>query len=127
MADPGCTTARLVSNPGGKLDENLTTIGVLLLVAACFFLAHAMRRIPSWQAWARPTRWTAVLILVLLAANIPHSGLGGLFERLLAATLAAAIAALAVGILRRSSNGVGPEPGHTLTALPHSPSPAVTQ
>jgi len=102
MADPGCTTAKMVSNSGGKLDDTLTSIGVLLLVAAGFFLAHAMRRISSWQAWAWPTRWTAVLILVLAVANIPHSGLGGLFERLLAATMAAAVAALAVGILRRS-------------------------
>ena len=127
MADPGCTTAKMISNSGGKLDQNLTTIGVLLLVAAGFFLAHAMRRIPSWQAWARPTRWTAVLILVLLAANIPHSGLGGLFERLLAATMAAAVAALAAGILRRSPNRASPKPDHTPAAAPQPPSPAVTR
>jgi hypothetical protein len=104
LADPGCTTALQVSNPGGKLDGNLTTIGVLALVAAGLFLAHAMRRIPSWQAWARPTRATAVLILALTIADAltPHSGLSGLFERLVAATAAAAITALAVGILRRS-------------------------
>jgi hypothetical protein len=127
MADPGCTTARLVSNSGGKLDENLTTIGVLLVVLAGFFFAHAMRRIPGWQAWAWPTRWTAVLILVLLAANIPHSGLGGLFERLLAATMAAALAALAVGILRRSRDMGSHEPSRTLTAPPQPPSSAVTR
>jgi hypothetical protein len=102
MADPGCTTARMVSNTGGKLDGNITTVGVLLFVLAGFFLAAAMRRIPGWQAWARPTRWTAVLILALTIADIADSGLGGLFERLVAATAAAALAALAVGILRRS-------------------------
>ena len=104
MADPGCTSALQVSNSGGKLDGNLTTIGVLLLVAAGFFLAHAMARVPGWQAWARPARATAVLILALTIADAvtQDAGLSGLFERLVAATAAAAIAALAVGILRRS-------------------------
>jgi hypothetical protein len=104
IADPGCTTAIQLSNSGGKLDDILTSIGVLLLVLAGFFLAHAMRRIPGWQAWARPTRWTAVLILALTIADVltQNSGLSGLFERLVAATGAAAIAALAAGVLRRS-------------------------
>jgi hypothetical protein len=102
MADPGCTPARALSNTGGKLDDILTTGGLLLLVAAIFFLAHAMRRMPGWQAWARPARWTAVLIAALTVGDIADSGLSGLFERLCAATGAAAIAALAVGILRRS-------------------------
>ena len=89
---------------GGKLDDILTSIGVLLLVLAGFFLAHAMRRIPGWQEWARPTRWTAALILALTIADVltQSSGLSGLFERLVAATGAAAIAALAAGVLRRS-------------------------
>jgi hypothetical protein len=102
MADPGCTAARALSNSGGKLDDILTTGGLVLLVAAGFFLAHAMARVPGWQAWARPARWTAVLIIVLAIADVADSGLSGLFERLVAATGAAAIAALAVGILRRT-------------------------
>jgi hypothetical protein len=129
MADPGCTAALQVSNSGGKLDGDLTTIGVLALVAAGFFLAHAMRRIPAWQAWARPTRWTAILILAFTAADAltQNSGLGGLFERLVAATAAAAIAALGAGILRRSRDTGAPEPGHTLTARPQPPSSPVTR
>jgi hypothetical protein len=127
LADPGCTTARMVSNSGGKLDDALTTIGVLLLVLAGFFLAAAMRRIPSWQAWARPARWTAVLILALTIADIADSGLDGLFERLIGAIAAAALAILAAGILRRSRNMGAPGPGHTLTAPPQQPSPAVTR
>lgn len=127
MADPGCTTARMISNSGGKLDDAFSSIGVLLLVAAAFFLAHAMRRIPSWQAWAWPARWTAVLVLALAAADVAVSGLSGLFERLLAATMAAAIAALAAGILRRTRNMSGPEPDHTTTVPPQPPSSAVTQ
>jgi hypothetical protein len=102
MADPGCTTAKMVSNSGGKLDGNLTTIGVALFVLAGFFLAAAMRRIPSWQAWARPARWIAVLILVLAIADFADSGLGGLFERLVSAIGAAALAAFAVGIMHRA-------------------------
>jgi hypothetical protein len=51
---------------------------------------------------ARPARWTAVLLLALAIADAADSGLSGLFERLVAATAAAAITALAVGILRRS-------------------------
>jgi hypothetical protein len=125
MADPGCTAAKAVSNSGGKLDDALTSIGVLLLVLAGFFLAHAMRRMPGWQAWAWPARWTAVLILALTLADaqfgrrgsLVGSGLNGLFERLLAAAAAAAIAALAVGILRRSRTGGCSEIPH----LDHKP------
>jgi hypothetical protein len=127
MADPGCTTAMQVSNSGGKLDGNLTAIGVLLLVAAGFFLAHAMRRIPSWQAWARPARWIAVLIVALTVADVVTSGLDGLFERLVAITAAAAIATLAVGILRRSRDKASAESARTLSAPPQPPSPTVTR
>ena len=100
LADPGCTPAKALSNVGGKLDSSFTTIGVLLFVAAAFFLAAAMRRTPGWQAWAWPTRWAAVLTLAFAVADVADSGLAGLFERLFAATAAAALAALAVGILR---------------------------
>jgi hypothetical protein len=110
-ADPGCTTARAVSNSGGKLDGNLTAIGVLLLVVAAFFLAHAMQRLPGWRAWAWPTRWTAVLIVGLTIAEAltkANSGFYGLIERLIAVTAAAALAALGTGILRRSREGGAP-------------------
>ena len=104
MADPGCTMSLQLSNSGGKMDNILSDIGVLLLVLACFFLAHAMARIPGWQAWARPTRATAVLIIALTFADAltEHTGVYGLFERLVAATMAVALTALGVGILRRS-------------------------
>jgi hypothetical protein len=84
-ADPGCTTAKAVSNTGGKLDGNLTAIGVVLLVLAAFFLAHAMHRLPAWRAWA---------------------------------TAAAAITALAIGILRRSRDMGGSELGVTHETRP---------
>ncbi len=114
-ADPGCTTARAISNSGGKLDDTLTSLGVLLFVLAGFFLAAAMRRVPGWQAWAWPARWTAILIFALIIADaqfggtapLVGSGLSGLLERLLAAAAAAAVAALAIGILRQD-NRAGP-------------------
>jgi hypothetical protein len=58
MADPGCTTARALSNSGGKLGDPFTTIGLALLVLAGFFLAHAMRRHPVGRRGPRqPARW----------------------------------------------------------------------
>jgi len=90
-----------LSNSGGKLDDILSSIGVGLLVAAGCFLGHAMALIPGWQAWAWPARRTAVLILAFAIADVAGSALDGLFERLVAA-VAAAITALAAGILRRS-------------------------
>jgi hypothetical membrane protein len=104
MADPGCTMSLQLSNSGGKMDNILSDIGVLLLVLAFFFLAHAMARIPGWRAWARPTRATAVLIIALTIADTltEHTSVYGLFERLVAATMAVALTALGIGILRRS-------------------------
>jgi hypothetical protein len=104
ISDPGCTTALQLSNSGGKLDSILTTGGAVLLLVAGFLLAAAMRRIPSWRAWVRPVRWTSVLIFAFAVGDALDgtSGQGGLFERLYAVTAAAALAALAVGILRRT-------------------------
>lgn len=103
MADPGCTSARQISNLGGRLDDILTSGGVVLLVLAGFFLAAAMKRAPGWRAWASPARWTTVAIVGLFVAAVLSQtvGLGGLSERLLEDTVAAAIAALGIGIIRR--------------------------
>ncbi|WP_245623641.1 DUF998 domain-containing protein [Actinocatenispora sera] len=116
MADPGCTTTRMISNSGGTLDNTMTSIGLLVLVLAGFFLAHAMRRVPGWQSWAWPARGTGILFLALGAADVLAPSLSGLFERLLAAAAAAAIAALAIGILRRSRSTNGSETGHLAKA-----------
>jgi hypothetical protein len=105
LADPGCTQAAQLSNVGGKMDDVLSSLGVPLLVLAGFFLAVAMRRVPGWRTWAWPTRGTAVVLVVFAVADImgQNSGLGGLFERLIAAAGAAALAVLAAGILRKEA------------------------
>lgn len=104
MADPGCTETLQISNAGGKTDNIVTSIGVLLLVVAGFFLASAMRRIPGWQRWARPSRWVAVLVLAFAVADVAtqDAGYGGLFERLIATVGAMGLAVLAAGIVRRA-------------------------
>jgi hypothetical protein len=104
IADPGCTTTMQLSNSGGKLDSVLTTVGLGVFVIGGFFLAAAMRRIPGWQAWTRPTVWTSVVILALAIASgtTVHAGYNGLFERLFAGAAAAALVALGIGILRHS-------------------------
>jgi hypothetical protein len=104
IADPGCTTAMQISNFGGKMDSAITSIGLLVLVVGGFFLAAAMRRIPSWRAWAWPTQAASLLFLLLgiASAMTVNAGLNGLFERLFAAAAAAALATLGIGILRHS-------------------------
>src|SRR6185437_9831235 len=69
LADPGCTASSQVSNSGGTLDGLLTTAGLLLFVLAGFLLAAAMKRLPGWQAWVRPVRWTMVLMIALLVGD----------------------------------------------------------
>jgi hypothetical protein len=88
----------------GHVPPFLRTLGVLLFVLAGFFLASAMKRLPGWRRWAWPARGVAVLFLVLVVATGLGTAvdLGGLFERLLAATGATGIALLAAGVLQRS-------------------------
>ena len=102
LADPGCTDAGQSANAGGALDAALSTIGILLFVAAAFVLAAAMRRTPGWQDWSRAARWVGVGFAGLLVLYIvaEPAGLGGLLERRLAALGAAAIGAPALRIAR---------------------------
>lgn len=104
MADPGCTSARQLSSLGGRLDDILTSAGVVAFMVAGLFLAAAMKRAPGWRAWAGPTRWTMGAVLCFLVADaLTQNTLSGLFERLLEYTVAAAVAALGVGIIRKSA------------------------
>ncbi len=104
IADPGCTATSQLSNAGGTLDGILTTAGLLLFVAAGFFLAGAMARLPAWQAWAGPARLVSVAVLVLLVATAVTNprGVGGLFERLTAGLGAVGVAVLASGVVASS-------------------------
>jgi len=112
LADRGCTSSAQVANTGGLLDLVLSTAGLVALVVAGFLLATAMARLPEWRGWVRPTHWVTVVIVVLLAANglSGPAGLGGLFERLLAAAGAAAIAALGTGVWRRARPAIAVVP-----------------
>lgn len=102
LADPGCTGPDQRANLGGKIDTMITPTGILLFVAATLVLAAAMKRAPGWRRWAWPFRGVGVGFGALLFAfvNAPAS-LTGLFERLLAAFGAAALAALALRIARQ--------------------------
>jgi hypothetical protein len=105
LADPGCTPAKQLANAGGMLDNTLSTLGVVAFVAAGFFLAAAMKRLPEWRSWVRPVRWSMAAVIVFAVADGLTSGpggLSGLFERLIALAGATGIALLARGVLRRS-------------------------
>jgi hypothetical protein len=104
MADAGCTSSAQVANAGGALDATLSTVGVLALIAAGFFLASAMKRVAGWQSRVRPVRRaSAVMIGLLVLDGIAQPlGVSGLAERFIALAGAAAIVALATGVLRRT-------------------------
>ncbi|GAA3996629.1 hypothetical protein GCM10022631_03760 [Deinococcus rubellus] len=103
LADAGCGDAAQVANLGGTLDSALSTVGAMLFVAAGFFLAPAMKKLPQWRQWANAVQGLTIAFLVFFVATglLNASGWGGLFERLLALAGAVAIALLAYGVLRQ--------------------------
>lgn len=100
LADAGCTETAQVATTGGVLDGVLSLAGLIALVAAGFFIAAAMKRLPAWRAWVWPTRWGSAAMLLLILFFVATSGgaPGGLVERLVALAGAVAISALAVGV-----------------------------
>lgn len=102
LADPGCTGADQVANLGGALDSILSSAGIFIFVAALFVTASAMRRTPGWERLVRPTWLTGVGFIVLLLGLVVASetAIGGLLERLLAATGAAWLAVVAWHVVR---------------------------
>jgi hypothetical protein len=102
MVDPGCTADGQLANFGGKLDSYLSIVTLLILAAAFFQLAEGMRRLPLWARYAWPARIVGIAVAVLLACLglFSVAGLGGLFERLLAAVAALGVAGLAIGVIR---------------------------
>jgi hypothetical protein len=103
LADAGCTTSSQLANLGGKLDATLSTIGVLLFIAAAVFLSVSMAKTTGWSSWVWPTRAVAAAALAVFLADgaLSDSGLAGLLERVIAALGAIAIAVLALEIARR--------------------------
>jgi hypothetical protein len=103
-SDPGCTAVRQLSNSGGRLDDVLTTFGVLAMIVAGVLLSFAMRRTAIWLGWAWPTRAAMFLLFCFTCGDIIGNshGVGGAFERLIALTGAVWLAAVAVGVLRRT-------------------------
>jgi hypothetical protein len=103
LADPGCTAVSQLSNAGGALDASLSTAGVALFVAGAVFLAVAMNKAAGWKSGFVPMLLFAIVAFVFFLADgvLASAGLGGLFERLLALAGAAALAWLAVRILRQ--------------------------
>lgn len=102
LADPGCTSADQVANTGGTLDSTISTVSILVFVAAAFVLAVAMKRTPGWHGWVWPARAVGIgfIVLLVLLVLADAADLGGLAERLLAGCGSAAIAALALRIAR---------------------------
>lgn len=103
LADAGCTAEAQAANFGGAADASLSTFGGFALAACGFFLAVAMKRLPRWRSWSRPTLISAIVFVALLLLDGALGGInyGGLGERLLAFGGALGIAALGVGVLRR--------------------------
>jgi hypothetical protein len=102
LADPGCTAAGQLGNAGGRLDSTLSTLGVIAFIAAIFFLAAAMAKVPDWRRLSGPTIVIGILTVLAFVAlgALGGSGLGGLFERLLALFGAVGIAVFAAWTLR---------------------------
>jgi hypothetical protein len=102
LADAGCTASSQLANAGGTLDATLSTIGILLFIAAAVFLSVAMANASGWRSWVWPTRALAAAVLAVFLADgaLTGSGLTGLLERVLAALGALAIALLALEIAR---------------------------
>lgn len=102
LADAGCTASSQLANAGGTLDNTLSTLGILLFIAAAVFLSVAMAKTSGWRSWVWPTRAVAAAVLAVFLADdaLTGSGLTGLLERVLAALGALAIALLALEIAR---------------------------
>jgi hypothetical protein len=104
LADPGCTPDAQTATFGGAADATLSTVGAFALPVCGLVLAVAMKRLPAWRSWARPTRYAALAILALLVLDgiLTGAGAGGFGERLFALAGAAGITMLAVGVLHRT-------------------------
>jgi hypothetical protein len=69
QADPGYSAADQLANTGGALDNLLSTVGLLAMVAASFVPATAMKRLPRWAGWVRPVRRFAIVVVALFVGT----------------------------------------------------------
>jgi len=108
MAAPSCTSSMQTANAGGQLDNDLSTIGILLFIASLFFLAKSMSKTENGRRASQVMLLGAVyMILSVVAIGALHaSTYTGLVERLLAFGGAALIAAMAAFNVRRSANSL---------------------
>jgi len=102
LADSECTPDSQTANLGGTLDAVLSSVGVVAFMISCFILAAALTKIPHWKPLAWPARITGVVIALAMFAIAPTQeiGLGGLMERIVALVGAAALAAVALRVMR---------------------------
>jgi hypothetical protein len=105
LADAGCTPEAQAATFGGAADATLSTVGAFALPVCGVLLALAMKRLPQWQSWFRPTVFVAIglLALLLLDGILGGVGAGGIGERLFALGGAAWITVLGLGVLRRTT------------------------
>jgi hypothetical protein len=105
LADAGCTPEAQAATVGGAADATLSTVGAFALPVCGVLLAVAMKRLPQWQSWFRPTLFAAIglLALLLLDGVLGGVGAGGIGERLFALGGAAWITVLGLGVLRRTT------------------------
>lgn len=105
LADAGCTPEAQIATFGGTMDATLSTVGAFALPVCGVLLAVAMKRLPQWQSWFRPTLFAAggLLALLLLDGVLGGIGAGGIGERLFALGGAAWITVLGLGVLRRTT------------------------
>jgi Protein of unknown function (DUF998) len=89
----GCTQLQEISSWHGVVHATVGIVTLLVLMAAPFVVARALRKSAKWEDLARPSMFAGVAIdLALLSAAIPHWG-GG------AQRLAMVIASMWIGLL----------------------------
>ena len=101
-SQPGCTEATSMASWHGQIHAVVGTVSFVLMVIAPFFLARSMRKLPSWQSLARPTKYFGAGLGVLLVGYLALTGQDGqgTFERIIAVTASAGVCLLAVKAMR---------------------------
>jgi hypothetical membrane protein len=101
-SQPGCSEATAMASWHGQIHAIVGIVSFILLVIAPFFLARSMRKLPSWSALAKPTKYFGVGLGVLLAVYVGLTGQDGqgTMQRIIALTASAGVCLLAVRAMR---------------------------